>query len=165
MSVVAWDGETLAADRQGTSCDLKSIITKIFRAPRGDVVAFIGDYEEGLRLVEWYNNGQKKADWPLPLPPTEEGALTNLIILNAEGIFVTANYPILQKLEDPYYAWGCGRDLALGAMAMGATAAQGVAVASKFNVFCGGGVEIYKYQPGHIDGSGEDGTTYEITLE
>lgn len=42
--------------------------------------------------------------------------------------------PIRQK----FWAVGCGTELAIGAMEMGATAAQAVAVAIKYNVHCGG---------------------------
>jgi ATP-dependent protease HslVU (ClpYQ) peptidase subunit len=50
---------------------------------------------------------------------------------------------VRQVVEDPFMAWGSGRDFALGAMAMGATAREAVAVACRFNVYCGNGIDAF----------------------
>jgi hypothetical protein len=46
------------------------------------------------------------------------------------------------EIEDKKYAIGSGRDFAIGAMEMGASAEEAVLVASKYEVSCGNSVDI-----------------------
>jgi hypothetical protein len=49
MTVIVWDGKTLAADKQATQADLKRKVTKIHRL-RGHLVGVSGDWDRGRRV-------------------------------------------------------------------------------------------------------------------
>ena len=52
MSVVAWDGKTLAADQQIVTCDTRSRGTKLFKY-EGGAVAFTGGVPAMMALLDW----------------------------------------------------------------------------------------------------------------
>ncbi len=142
MSVVAWDGKTLAADRQGTQGDLVLLACKIRRLPNNDVVAWTGEIERGLALAQWYEAGADPSRFP-----SFQGSenWTRLIVVPAKGRpFIFEQLPFRQTVLDRMAAWGSGRDFALGAMAMGATAERAVKVASRFASSCGFGVQSFR---------------------
>lgn len=140
MSVVAWDGKTLAADQQATCADLRTKTKKIFEHD-GYIIAFTGDDDKGRHLLEWYINGCKYSEWPEF--QKDKDHWTRLIIASTEGCFVYEQtaYPI--PILSDFTAWGSGRDFAIGAMEMGANAVQAVEVAIIHSIGCGFGVDSY----------------------
>lgn len=140
MSVVVWDGKTLAADKQGTICDMKVKTTKIKRLPGGEILAWVGTQENGLALANWFVNGCKPEEWP----ECQKGDdWTRLIVVIKGKAYEYEQLPIRQCVEGTPHAWGSGRDYAIGALAMGATAAEAVKVASRFSTTCGLGVDAF----------------------
>jgi hypothetical protein len=137
MTVIAWDGKTLAADRR---CMLGNTIrstTKIFRV-FGELVGVSGDYVRGLEVLAWFRAGAVPADFPTPRG-TFQG---NLLVISASG--KARRYeegPIPYMLEDVHAAAGCGDESALVAMHLGATAREAVEITSRFNYGCGNGVD------------------------
>lgn len=140
MTVIAWDGKTLAADKQGTSCGLKITLTKIKKLENGAVVAWTGKNEHGIELSRWYLDGADPEKWPA-YQGTEDW--TRLIVADKGKVFSFEQRPVPQPVEDPIQAWGCGRDFALGAMALGANAVGAVEIASRFADGCGMGVDAF----------------------
>lgn len=137
MTVIAWDGKTLAADRR---CMLGNTIrstTKIFRV-YGELVGVSGDYVRGLEVLEWFREGAVADRFPAP-----RGAFQgNLIVIDAKGR--ARRYeenPIPYMLEDEHAAAGCGDESALVAMALGATAREAVEIVCRFNYGCGNGID------------------------
>jgi hypothetical protein len=63
MTIIAWDGKTLAADRAGTNCGYRRTVTKIFRVP-GGIVGFAGDGSRAMALLEWFRAGRDPAKYP-----------------------------------------------------------------------------------------------------
>ncbi len=143
MTVIAWDGKRLAADRQATNADMRAKVSKARRLSGGCVVAFTGELEKGLVLTRWYEEGALPERWPA-FQKTDDW--TRLIIADANGVRVYEKELVPQTFDETFMAWGSGRDFAMGAMAMGADAKQAVEVASMFNVYCGGGVEVFDLQ-------------------
>lgn len=144
MSVVVWDGKTLAADRQGTNGDMRLTEPKmaVQVSEFGDVVcAWTGISAYGKQLAQWYYNGAHKDDWPEFQKDKDNWC--RLIVANSDGciFYEVTPYPLV--VHDPYMAWGAGRDFAMGALSMGADARKAVEVASKFSTVCGGGVDAY----------------------
>lgn len=144
MSIIVWDGGTIAADKQGTACDLAATHTKLKQLSDGTVLGWTGEQEQGLCLARWFEAGSPKDKWP----KFQEGEdWTRLIVARFEGVFTYERVPEPVYVEDPFMAWGSGRDFAMGAMELGAGAEQAVIVASKFNVYCGRGVSSFKLSP------------------
>lgn len=141
MSVIAWDGKVLAADRQISHNDRAYEGQKLFRLDDGTLVAFTGDRECGMILVEWVRSGADSARWPAF---QKHDDFTTLVVVRTDGqVFQLQAEPYWHRITEPFYAWGVGAPYALGAMACGATAEHAVTVANSFSVWCGCGVTSY----------------------
>lgn len=142
MSVVVYDGKSLAADRQITIGDLRVMGSKMrVIIEGGKVLAWTGHQDSGLAMARWYQAGARPEHWP----DCQKGEnWSRLIVAHYDGFHCYEHTPEKLILDVPFMAWGAGRDFALGALAMGATARQAVEVACRFSVMCGGGVEAYE---------------------
>lgn len=143
MTVIVWDGTTLAADRQGVATEMRSIRTKIYRNDEREIVyGYTGDLARGLIVIDWYLKG---AD-PNQFPKHQEGiddSWGRLIVADKNGCRCYEDSPFPLPVEQQYMAWGSGRDYAMGALAMGADARKAVEIASKFCITCGLGVDAF----------------------
>ena len=142
MTVVVWDGKIIAADKQASQGDLKSLTTKIRRSGGGDILAWTGACENGMALADWYERGADSKEWPVFQKDAESWC--RLIVASGGKVFTYEQLPVKQFVEEPFAAWGSGRDYALGALAMGANAVKAVKVASEFSTSCGLGVDSFK---------------------
>lgn len=145
MSVVAWDGKVIAADRQGTIAEMRVVSSKMRRTAEA-VLAWTGNQECGLALADWYERGASKDAWPKFQDDMDRW--TRLIVADMHGIRYYEQEPVPQYVQQPFIAFGSGRDFAMGAMAMGASAERAVQVASEFCVSCGMGVEVMEVPHG-----------------
>ncbi|WP_316415289.1 hypothetical protein [Mesoterricola silvestris] len=140
MTVIAWDGKTLAADRQATNCGLASSCTKIQRFENGAIVGMTGEIAGGLNLFKWYANGSDPEKWPARQATDD---WSRLIVVENGKAFTYEHLPVPVPVEDPFMAWGSGCDFAMGALAMGADARMAVEIASRFSDSCGMGVDAF----------------------
>ena len=140
MSVIVWGGRRIAADKQAISSDMRAQTTKIQRLKSGEVAAWTGEQSYGLALVRWYEEGANREKWPAFQRDKE--SWTRLIIASARGVVFFELEPEAQIVEEPFMAWGSGRDFAMGALAKGATVEEAVAIASRFCITCGLGVDV-----------------------
>jgi hypothetical protein len=141
VSVVAWDGKSIAADKQATSSGLRIRTTKM-RELGSEVLAWTGDQGSGEAVAQWYADGADPAKWPESQKDKEDWA--RLIVAGANGVKCYERQPIPVRVEDEFQAWGAGRDYALGAMARGATAREAVEIAMRFDASCGLGIDEFK---------------------
>ena len=138
MTVIAWDGKTLAADKQSTICDNAARVTKIHRVP-GGLVAFSGCGSHAMELLAWFQAGADVVTYPKSRGESGAGAL---FITNAREIRLYCdNSPYYETFEQETYARGSGRDYALAAMHMGKTAREAVEVACALDINCGMGID------------------------
>jgi len=141
VSVIAWDGKTLAADRQATSGNLRRTTTKITR--HGDVlIAGTGTQSSTQAVREWILEGANPSSFP-SLPADDPSAVW---VINRNGTVVKfENSPFGMVYHDKVFAEGSGRDFALGAMFMGADAVKAVEVACVYDIYCGGGIDTLSF--------------------
>lgn len=142
MSIVAWDGAYLVADKQATCSGMKVTVSKARRLATGEVVAWTGDQEQGLALAKWYEEGADPAKWP-EFQKKDGDNWTRLIVADSTGVSFFEKQPERQRVEDKFMAWGSGRDYAMGAMQVLRDAVKAVEVASMFDVHCGRGMEVF----------------------
>lgn len=139
MTVIAFDGKTLAADKRAVNNGFKGgTVTKIHRWGDGHLCAFSGDYDVGLQLVAWLRAGARPDDFP----KKQESMAANLLVVYANG--TTARYesaPIAIPFENKLQAMGSGRDYALAAMYLGCDARRAVEVACALDNGCGNGID------------------------
>lgn len=144
MTVIAWDGKTLAADKRATKWGLVYTVTKIFRVsgPNGygyQLVGVSGDATRGAELIAWLESGGDPARYP-PLLDKENKAVL-MCIGSDRRIRLYENTAFPYVVEDAMWAEGQGRDFALSAMHSGRTATEAVEWASRFLDGCGNGID------------------------
>lgn len=144
MTVIAWDGKTLAADRQTTRNNVSFDSQKLFVIDDNCAVATYGYRDEGLSLVEWFKCGEKKEDWP----EFQKGDnWAGLVVIRDGKVYEYQQTPNPQPVWANKIAWGAGADVAMGAMAMGADAVKAVEIASQICPSCGFGIDSFTCEP------------------
>ena len=140
MTVIVWDGKTLAADKRSESVGLRRTVTKIRRI-RGHLVGTAGNAARGRELMGWWEAGADPKALPAWQQQNDEFVDMVVITPSREVLkFERSGYPI--HFEDATFAMGSGRDYALAAMHLGCDAAAAVHVASLFDTGCGDGVDM-----------------------
>ena len=138
MSVIVWDGKTLATDRAALSGSIHHRIVKAWRH-EGAILTGTGSVKRIHEMVEWYKRG---VDTPFP-----EGQKTSnwchFIVVDEHGLKRYEQSPIPIEHGFNSCAFGSGQDLAYGALAMGASAEQAVEIANQYSRNCGHGVDIF----------------------
>lgn len=138
MTVIAWDGKYLAADRRATAQDTLTYSTrKIEKGKNGELLATVGDADAGRAMIEW-----RKGKGDFPTFP-EDCDVELIVITKAKKILIFGprfEQPI--EIFDKFMAWGSGRGYAMACMALGLRADEAVIMASRFDPGCGGGVDM-----------------------
>lgn len=139
MTVVAWDGRTLAADKRTSFGGLHALTTKVHRV--GDaLVAGCGTTALIHEMVEWLRRGADPATFPAAQRDSKESC--SLIVVRAgEPVlqYETTAYPLV--IENRQWAIGSGRDFAIMAMHLGKSAPEAVELTAHFCHDCGNGVD------------------------
>jgi hypothetical protein len=152
MSVIAYDGKTIAADRMATYNEIQLKAEKLIQIEPHIIVGFVGEHGQGQSLINWFTSGADPKDFPVPA----EGASAALVVFtkqldgttNPKGtpicMFYPGGNPVPLEVTDAPMAWGSGGHIALGAMLAGKTAAKAVEIASTVADGCGFGVTAFK---------------------
>jgi hypothetical protein len=139
MSVIAWDGQRLAADKRLSCNGAILTTTKIFKV-RDCLVGYVGNADAGEELLAWFCEGADPSTFP-EAQRGDECAAELLVIRPDHTITTYERTPHPITYEDAQFAIGSGRDYALAAMHLGKTARQAVEVACLFCSECGNGVD------------------------
>jgi hypothetical protein len=140
MTVIVWDGHTLAADKRMSDNGYPATTTKIFRAPNGALLGGSGDSDAVSALRRWYCDGADRTEYP----NNRDGdtCCGRLLVITPEGkvtMYLRGPDPLL--IEDRMYAMGSGGDFALAAMHLGHDARHAVEVACALDTDCGNGID------------------------
>lgn len=146
MTVIAWDGKTLAADKQATNCGNPYKVTKIYKLLEGPdagaLVAFSGSGVHAFELLEWFRNGRVKEMFPKSRAHDPDDGAGAIFIDCKKKIHLYTHYsPFAEVIEESLYARGSGRDYALAVLHLGETAKRAVEVACALDVSCGLGID------------------------
>ena len=147
MTIVCYKDGTLAADTAIWNGDtLTGHATKIVKNRHNYLVGATGDYPICQDFISWVEEHlgdiEELGDFPVP----DEGADIAGIIISPEDIVTHYDgngYPIV-GIVSPYYAEGLGADMAIGAMAAGATAEQAVQICIDHLARVGGSVDTVR---------------------
>lgn len=140
MTVIAWDGKTLAADKM-ICTSAKRIGTKIYSI-NGELFGMSGALHIGMARLAWVRAGMIAADYPIG-GDSEWGQVLRItkerkiVLYNANG------FPM--HFEDPFHATGSGSDFALAAMYLGKSAVEAVEVACALSNECGMGIDTLEF--------------------
>lgn len=149
MSIVAWDGKFLAADKRGTFQGLSRTVTKIFRVEpvltrvRVDAafVGMCGNAAEGYDMIEWVRAGRIPDEFPVN--QRDDKLWASCLVIERDGrvnLYERSPNPVC--IEEKLIAIGSGRDFALAAMYLGKSAREAVEIACVFEQGCGNGVDV-----------------------
>lgn len=140
MSVIAWDGKTLASDKRACIGTLIMTTTKIFRS-RDALVAYAGSADGGEEMLAWFSAGSDPEKFPVS--QRDKDSWAGLLVVWPNGdIWKYESTPYPVKFHSQIFAIGSGRDFALAAMHCGKTAEEAVNVACVFDNGCGNGVDV-----------------------
>jgi ATP-dependent protease HslVU (ClpYQ) peptidase subunit len=139
MTVIAWDGKTLAADKRATTAGLARTVTKIFRHEKS-IIGFSGSLDQGLEMVAWFRSGADSKNFPASQRDKDDWV--TFVVVDAEGVSFFERTPQPCKVEDSTWATGSGRDFAIAAMYCGKSACEAVEIACKFETGCGNGIDV-----------------------
>lgn len=106
MTVIAWDGKTIAADKRGVTAGLCITTTKLRRLNTGEILAWTGDQDSGEMVAAWYAAGGNPMEWPAC--QQKEETWSRLIVATKETVKYFERQPIAITVEDPFAAWGSG---------------------------------------------------------
>lgn len=138
MTVIAWDGRTMAADRLVDCSGVRRATTKIRRI-NCHLVGGAGDMSRVAAMMEWFGRGASPSDFP-PGAADDNWAV---LLVAKDGRAVTYEHsPWALQFADSQIAIGSGRDFAMAAMHLGLDAAGAVAVACALCPSCGSGVDV-----------------------
>lgn len=139
MTIIAWDGKTLAADKAATSVGYRRTVTKLYAVPDG-MVAFAGDGDRAMALLDWFRKGRAQDEYPKF--QNDSDTVVDAMFIDWNGVcWAYGKWPYPQRGEDKFNASGHGRDFALAAMHLGYSARIACEVACKLDTYCGNGID------------------------
>lgn len=138
MTVIAWDGQKLAADKRCVSGGgIARTVTKIERY--GDaLLAMTGNWDVAAEIREWWKRGA----CPDTFPSKARDDAATLIVITKGCIQTYASGPYPMPIEEERCAFGSGRDYAEAAMFCGKSAKEAVEIACRFQSDCGNGIDV-----------------------
>ncbi len=140
MTVIVWDGKTLATDAGAAD---ETAMWKTIKAWRyGEVIlSGAGPLASILAVRAWYMAGAVPNEFP---SVQQTPQFCHFVVVTAEGLFryEQSPHPIQHGFEP--CAFGVGKDFAFGALAMGADARRAVEIANEHSPYCGMGVHTYE---------------------
>jgi len=143
MTVIAWDGATLAADRQTMLSGLKvRTQQKIFRLDDGRLFGGSGETALVRAMLNWFQEGEDPAKYPQH--KTSDSDWDPCVIIAKDCLKLYERTPYPNILPPQIFALGSGRDYALAVMHLGHSAEKAVEVASHFDIGCGFGCTTLK---------------------
>lgn len=151
MTTVAWDGKTIAADRQATGGGgLRRELAKLYRS-RLYIFGGVGQLDDVMSIAEWFRLHDANSE---KAPTLSEGGTNGIAVDTRSGkaFIVEGAKPRLSPILESFHASGSGRDFAISAMAFGKNAREAVLFASRFDVFTGGKVDVV-----HLERKGHHG--------
>lgn len=155
-----WDGQTLAADKQYSSGNIKGTASKLFKLSDDCAIAVVGWNSHVGMLKHWFV--EENCD-PARFPPvmmTDEGS--TLIVAEPGRCYYYTRTPFPNDVEDAYEAWGSGEELALGALAMmqqlghRPDALAAIEAVCKHSCSCGMGVDHVTFGVPKVKTSSDD---------
>lgn len=142
MSVIAWDGKTLAADRRMSSGTNKSaVIRKVARLPDGCIMGWCGGIAYASAFLNWMLAGADPDSFETDWAERDGFEVYALKIDPAGGLWLYDGYHTPIELHNKQYAIGSGAPYAEAAMYLGCDAVKAVEVACAHDAGCGNGID------------------------
>lgn len=148
MTTIAWDGETLAADRGSWSGGFHQDAKKVYRvtAPDGRVflVALLGNAAFATDVLRWMMGG------PHPGQCLEaDGEMDCAVVIDARRRVwrLAAHRLTYREYPGRLHSAGAGQEIALGAMMAGADAVKAIRITMQVSDYAARGVDCVRFRP------------------
>lgn len=128
MTTIAYRDGILACDSGMVLGEVLVGKTQKAWAYKGHIVTGCGDASDIFAFRDWFVRGMK-GDCP---DPNGDGFL---ILITPEGLVMEREKYGWVKKDCPFYAWGSGFEIALGALAHGASAREAVEIACEYDIY------------------------------
>lgn len=140
MTTFAYRDGVLAADSAAcTNTGLRSgSVRKLFRGPRNTMVATAGGAGDCVAFERWFTGGQDGA-WEAK---DKDAGFAALVVDGDGDVLCYGADGNAYRVDAPFFARGSGGELAMGAMAMGASAEEAIEIACRYDVWSGGPVQV-----------------------
>lgn len=143
MTVIAWDGKTLAADKRACTNGSYYTTTKIFRVDADRMAGFAGNPGRVAAFLEWLRAGAALKDFP---PNPKEDSVWVLVVHRDGTIHKYQHDAGAIAVEDGRYAIGSGEAVARAAMYLGQCARGAVEITCLFDESCGNGTDTLTFE-------------------
>jgi hypothetical protein len=145
VTVIAWDGKTLAADRRACANGFIYSVTKIARVD--DVLVGLSGYIARFGLYkDWLASGRDPERFPVA--PRDDREWSQFLVIHRSGLIErfegASTSPII--VEESWHTMGSGRDFAAAALALGYTAERAVEIACQLSEECGNGINTLSFE-------------------
>lgn len=141
MTVIAWDGTTLAVDSLVTFDNRRSYTDKLFKNGN-EVIAVTGNMDVCMNMLARYKAGNVDLSDHIPQAEYNE---SRLVIASRDGVVWMGEGGFLVKVNDPFFALGSGADFAIAAMHCGKSAVEAAEIACIYDINCGGKVLFHSF--------------------
>lgn len=145
MTVIAWDGKTLAADRLVCFGGTRAHVTKIRRV--GDlIIGGAGATELIYAMLDWFDKGADPKEFPTS--QRERNNCPSILVVTRDAkILHYESTPDPIVIENKFWAIGSGSTFALAAMHLGRDSREAVEVACALDSNCGNGIDMLTLEP------------------
>lgn len=155
MTVIAWDGRTLAADRRAVCGHGVYSVTKISRV--GECLVGVAGRGDRIREFQsWMRDGARREDYPKR--EKDESSYFTAIVIRLGAPFPDGGRPIaIERYEDSplpiiveeqQHAIGAGGLIARAAMMCGKDAHEACFIACQLEETCGNGIQRLTFEEG-----------------
>lgn len=144
MTVIVWDGTTLATDKAASDGVIQWKSEKAWYHGDGDnriIVSGAGPLHSIMAMKKWFIGGFDGNTFP-SIQITDPCHF--IVVSPVMGLYRYEGGPAPIDHGHDACAFGEGREFAYGALAMGATAAVAAGIACEYSVHCGLGVQEYR---------------------
>jgi ATP-dependent protease HslVU (ClpYQ) peptidase subunit len=145
VTVIAWDGISLCADRRACNGTAINTTTKAHRIEFSESVylaAYSGSAATGEEMLEWFARGGDVEKFPQSRRTASGDDWAALIVIAPDKTILryeATPYPV--RFEQKKYAAGGGADFARMAMHLGHSARDAVLLTCELDSGCGNGVD------------------------
>ena len=147
MTTIVYHDGILAADRLVTNNEVSvGHLRKILEVcdTEGELLGWVavsGLPSDGIDAARWLSTWPKTGSLSSKAPKRfQDGATSGIFLVKSGGVWILGGSEPFQ-VEAEFHAFGSGFEIALGALAMGASAIRAVEIASVYDQGTGGGVD------------------------
>ena len=145
MTVVAWDGKSMAADKLMCCGNLKKTTTKVYEID-DKIVGFAGALSKCFACLDWVRNSYGDIDKFPRVGSDDEDYIVEILVYDRTNktLMYYENCPFPIPIDpDTCVSIGSGLQFAEMAMKLGKTAKEAVEVVSELCIYCGAGVDVF----------------------